>query len=163
MAILSLVKRGSVGALIRWIPTVRIPTVKSKWLVLVRDRRHNTGPSLFARGDFHNFIKKAGCCFCCFCCSSRQFQIWVGCSWLAWCIARFATISNSHRLLIFFVFYIEKNTPCYAHFISICESVARQINWLPSRKRSFYHSKTIQKPFKNPYNMLMTVWVMTLW
>lgn len=36
-----------------------IPTVKSKWLVLVRDRRHNTGPSLFARGDFHNFIKKA--------------------------------------------------------------------------------------------------------
>ena len=37
----------------------RVPTWRSKWLVLVRDRRHNTGPSTFARGDFHNFIKKA--------------------------------------------------------------------------------------------------------
>ncbi|CAJ1344413.1 unnamed protein product [Effrenium voratum] len=30
-----------------------------KWLVVLRDRRRNTGPSLFARGDFHNFLKEA--------------------------------------------------------------------------------------------------------
>lgn len=36
-----------------------IPTWSCKQLVVLRDRRHNTGPSLFARGDFHNLMKKA--------------------------------------------------------------------------------------------------------
>ncbi|CAE7214605.1 FANK1 [Symbiodinium necroappetens] len=36
-----------------------IPSWSPKWLVVLRDRRHNTGPSFFARGDVHNVFKKA--------------------------------------------------------------------------------------------------------
>ncbi|CAE7030141.1 LUL3 [Symbiodinium natans] len=36
-----------------------IPTWASKWLVVLRDRRHNTGPSFIARGSVHNAFKQA--------------------------------------------------------------------------------------------------------
>eukprot|EP00439_Symbiodinium_sp_Y106_P078035 s270_g16.t2 len=36
-----------------------IPSWSPKWLVVLLDRRHNTGPSFFARGNVHNVFKKA--------------------------------------------------------------------------------------------------------
>ncbi|CAE7306932.1 XBOS34 [Symbiodinium pilosum] len=36
-----------------------IPTWATKWLVVLRDRRHNTGPSFIARGSVHNAFKQA--------------------------------------------------------------------------------------------------------